>query len=102
MWTPVGPVQSLQGLPARLAGGGAGNDKSETLSFKDLLEQAFEAANQAQWEAERAAAQLATGQIEDLHRVTILAEKANLSLQLMISIRNKVIEAYQEISRMQV
>ena len=45
---------------------------------------------------------LATGQIEDIHQVTILTEKANLSLQLMISIRNKVIDAYQEISRMQV
>jgi len=72
------------------------------LSFGELLEQAFEAANRAQWEVEQAAQKLATGEIEELHQVTILAEKANLSLQLMIALRNKVIEAYQEISRMQI
>jgi len=74
----------------------------EGLSFGELLEEAFDAANKAQWDAERAAQLLATGELEDFHQATILAEKANLSLQLMIALRNKVIEAYQEISRMQI
>lgn len=71
-------------------------------SFGELLERAFDAVNQAQWEADGAAIKLATGEIEDIHQVTILAEKANLSLQLAIALRNKVVEAYQEISRMQI
>lgn len=98
MWTPVGPIAPVQAVAQR--GDARANEGS--LSFKDLLEKAFESANGAQHDAERAAQLLATGQIDDVHQVTILTEKANLSLQLMISIRNKVIDAYQEISRMQV
>lgn len=79
-----------------------GQEDQGSPSFAQMLADAFDSANQAQWDAEHAAKLLATGQIEDVHQVTILTEKANLSLQLMISIRNKVIEAYQEISRMQI
>lgn len=98
MWTRVSPIaptlQHAEKAGVRVEGGAP--------SFKEMLQEAFDAANQAQWDAEQAAQLLATGQVEDVHQVTILAEKANLSLQLMISVRNKVIDAYQEISRMQV
>ncbi len=67
-------------------------EKEGALSFGELLQQAFDSVNRAQWDAELAAQRLATGEIEDIHQVTILAEKASLSLQLMIAIRNKVIE----------
>jgi len=45
---------------------------------------------------------LATGEINDLHQVMIAAEKANISLQFVIQVRNKAVEAYQEVMRMQV
>lgn len=48
------------------------------------------------------AARLAVGEVTDIHQVMIAAEKANIALQLTISIRNQVIEAYQEIGRMQI
>jgi len=41
------------------------------------------------------------GKEEDLHRAIIALEKANLALGLTVQVRNKVIEAYQEIMRMQ-
>ena len=44
---------------------------------------------------------LASGQAPDLHSVTIAAEKATLSFQLAVQVRNKALEAYQEIMRMQ-
>ncbi|MGB4266344.1 MAG: flagellar hook-basal body complex protein FliE, partial [Limnochordia bacterium] len=50
---------------------------------------------------EQAGLLLAKGEI-DVHNAVIMAEKANLALQLTIAIRNKIIEAYQEIMRMQV
>ena len=93
------PDFAAQPLPA---GAGETKEKKGALSFGELLQQAFDSVNRAQWDAELAAQRLATGEIEDIHQVTILAEKASLSLQLMIAIRNKVIEAYQEISRMQI
>lgn len=45
---------------------------------------------------------LARGENVDLHQVMIASQKANITLQATIEIRNKVIEAYQEIMRMQV
>jgi len=45
---------------------------------------------------------LAVGEINDLHQVMIAAEKASLSLQFVIQVRNKAIEAYQEVMRMQI
>lgn len=97
----VTPISAITQTHRLAASGDQGRDQS-ALSFGELLQQAFQSANRAQLSAEHAAQLLATGQVEDVHQVTILTEKANLSLQLMISIRNKLIDAYQEISRMQV
>ena len=44
----------------------------------------------------------AAGQLPDVHNVLIAAEKASLQLELTVQIRNKVIEAYQEIMRTQI
>jgi flagellar hook-basal body complex protein FliE len=97
----VDPVRAVARLSERFQPRESGEGQ-ESSSFAKMLADAFDAANQAQWDADRAARLLATGQIEDIHQVTILTEKANLSLQLLISVRNKLIEAYQEISRMQI
>jgi flagellar hook-basal body complex protein FliE len=45
---------------------------------------------------------LATGDVESLHRVMIELEEARLSFQLLMQVRNKTLEAYQEIMRMQI
>ncbi|MFV9509863.1 flagellar hook-basal body complex protein FliE [Tepidibacillus sp. LV47] len=42
------------------------------------------------------------GDVQDLHHVMIATEKASLGLQLTVQVRNKIVEAYQEIMRMQV
>lgn len=70
-------------------------------NFSDFLQQALEKVNQSQLEADRLTQLLAAGEVNDLHQVTIAAEKANIYLQLTLAVRNKVIEAYQEIMRMQ-
>ena len=70
--------------------------------FATTLQKALGEVNQLQNESDRAAVQVASGQTDDIHQALIAAEKANLALQLTITIRNKVLEAYQEISRMQV
>ena len=45
---------------------------------------------------------LAAGQVEDISQVVVAAEKADIALQLTLAVRNKAVEAYQEIMRMQV
>jgi flagellar hook-basal body complex protein FliE len=70
-------------------------------SFADFLNQAIEKVNQGQLEADQLTQKLVTGEIDELHQVLIAAEKANIQLQLTLQIRNKVVEAYQEMMRMQ-
>lgn len=79
-----------------------GSAKEGQSSFSDLLRDAITSVNDLQVQADHAAVGLATGTIDDLHSVTIATTKAELALQLTLQIRNRVIEAYQEISRMQV
>ncbi|MEJ5377226.1 MAG: flagellar hook-basal body complex protein FliE [bacterium] len=71
-------------------------------SFEKMLQRSMEEVNALQEQAEQAIQDLATGQTEDLHKTMILMEKAELSLKLMVQVRNKLLDAYQEIMRMPV
>lgn len=71
-------------------------------NFGEFLREALLKVEQSQTDATRAAQQLATGEIKDVAEVMIASEKASLSLSLTIQVRNKILEAYQEIMRMPV
>ena len=58
--------------------------------------------NQAQISANRAAEQIAAGETKNLHGAMIKLEEADISLRLMVQVRNKAVAAYQEIMSMQV
>jgi len=58
-------------------------------------------ANADQYEAERAADEFAAGRLSNIHDVLISAEKAAMSLRLTLEVRNKIVDAYREIMRMQ-
>jgi flagellar hook-basal body complex protein FliE len=76
--------------------------KSGPATFSELFQEALHKVNQQQLEAEKAVQGLTSGEIEDLHQVMIATEKARLSLQLTVQVTNKVVEAYKEITRMQI
>jgi len=71
-------------------------------SFAILLQQSLERVDGLQHEADAAARAFALGQAPSVHDTMIAMEKADLSLRLTTKVRNKVVEAYQEIMRMQV
>lgn len=71
-------------------------------SFKSWLNAAVADVNQAQLASENMTEKMARGEQVDLHEVMLTAEKASVTLQTTTEIRNKVIEAYQEMMRMQV
>ncbi|KPU28223.1 flagellar hook-basal body protein FliE [Caloranaerobacter sp. TR13] len=71
-------------------------------SFGSLLKEALDKVDSLQKEADRYNRLLATGQVNNIHEVMIASEKANIALQLTLSVRNKVIDAYREIMRMQI
>jgi flagellar hook-basal body complex protein FliE len=70
--------------------------------FSSFLNAALNKVNRLQVESDEYKKLLVTGDVDNLHDVTIAAEKANISLQLTLGIRNKVVEAYREIMRMQI
>jgi flagellar hook-basal body complex protein FliE len=71
-----------------------------TKSFGEYLSNALNDVNEAQTVSENLTQQFATGQVQDVHAVTIASQKATILLQLTTQVRNKVIESYQEIMRM--
>ncbi|MCD6582645.1 MAG: flagellar hook-basal body complex protein FliE [Desulfuromusa sp.] len=70
--------------------------------FGEMLKTSIAEVNQAQISADRAAEQIAAGETKNLHGAMIKLEEADISLRLMVQVRNKAVEAYQEIMRMQV
>lgn len=70
--------------------------------FQQFLSQSIQKVDQAQKVSDQMTTGLVTGQVEDVHQVMVAAQKASLSLELTMQVRNKMIEAYQEVMRMQV
>lgn len=71
-------------------------------SFADTLKDAVQSVNQMQKESDLKMQQLASGKNHNIADVMMTAEKADISFKLMVQVRNKIIEAYQEIMKMQV
>lgn len=91
----------LNPTPTKLSLGRSANTVKPEKSFQAYLQDALEEVNTLQQKSDIAFERLLTGDIE-FHDAMIIAEKANLALQLTMAIRTKVLEAYQELMRMQV
>ncbi len=76
--------------------------KAEGPSFADTLKNAVSEVNQLQKAADVSMQELAVGKAKSIPDVMIAAEKADIALKLMVQVRNKIIESYQEIMKMQV
>ena len=88
---PAAPAQpTLQGSP-----GGRS-------PFLPRVTEAIQQADHLQHQAARAAEDLATGDAGHVHEVILALEKADLALQLTVQVTQKAVDAYREISRMQV
>ncbi len=71
-------------------------------SFSSVLGRMVEEVSAQQGAANNAVAALQSGQNVSLHQAVIAMEEANLSFQLMVEVRNKLLDSYQELMRMQV
>jgi flagellar hook-basal body complex protein FliE len=69
--------------------------------FLSTLKESMDAVEGAQGDAQVQVAELLSGKGADLHSAMIAVEKADLSFQLMMQVRNKIVQAYQQISNMQ-
>lgn len=71
-------------------------------SFADILKDALKDVNDAQVHADEAVQNVLNGDSKDIHDTMIALQKADVSLKMMLEVRNKILEAYQEIIRTQV
>ncbi|MBK8572357.1 MAG: flagellar hook-basal body complex protein FliE [Geothrix sp.] len=95
--SPLSPVSGTSKSGLGSAAGGADGD----LAFGDLLKQALQEVNQASAQAEDEARNLMTGESADMHTAMLAVQKADLSFQMMMAVRSKLIDAYREVMRMQ-
>jgi len=95
-------IKSLSGistadlLKGQNATQGAGGER-----FAQQLKSAINEVNEFQVGSEKAVADLATGQVKDLHQAALAIGKAETSMKLMLEIRNKALNAYKELGRTQ-
>ena len=70
-------------------------------AFAQHLKSAIEEVNELQVKGDEAVADLATGQVKDLHQAAMAIGKAETNMKLMLEIRNKALNAYKELGRTQ-
>lgn len=70
--------------------------------FAKLLKSSISDLDKAQKEGEAAMTDIATGEVKDLHQAAIAIGKAETSMKFMLEVRNKAINAYKEITRIQI
>lgn len=85
-------IASSGNAAARPAGG----------DFADWFASELSKTNEQIQAADKAVTDLVLGETDNLHQVMITLEKAKLSFELMVEVRNKALEAYQEVMRMQI
>ena len=84
-------------------GSGAEKSGSEVAgkSFSDMLSDSINEVNRLQTEASDSLEQLATGENQDIHNTVIELQKASISFKMMMEVRNKLVDAYKEVMRIQ-
>lgn len=77
------------------------NNTNPSNKFQDILKENLDKVNQEQIEADNITNDFISGKDVDVHEMILSMEEAKMSLQLAIQVRNKVVEAVQELTRMQ-
>jgi flagellar hook-basal body complex protein FliE len=107
MTSPISAISGVTGLDAVSGITGAGGTDGPTApqgpndDFTSLLAKGLESVQASQAKADGLATQVADGTLADPAQYTMAATEASLGLQLTLAIRNKAVEAFQEIMRMQ-
>ena len=103
MTDPLGLMPNSHVTPT---GNGLGTPKTNaaepTKSFKDVLMKNIEQVNRLQQDAEVAIEDLTTGKRDDVDAVLMAKQKADIAFQMLLQVRNKVMDAYEEVKQIRV
>jgi flagellar hook-basal body complex protein FliE len=71
-------------------------------TFAQTMKESILKVNDVQMQADQSIVDLTTAKNTDIHQTMIAVEKAEVTFQMMMQVRNKLISAYEEVSRMQI
>jgi flagellar hook-basal body complex protein FliE len=97
MTLPVTPIRPIVAPELARVGGAA----SGAADFRSVLQSAVDGVENFQAQAGQSVERFLSGESEELHATALAVQRAELSFELFIQTRNKVVQAYQEIMRMQ-
>ncbi len=97
---PLTPLASLSRLPSAAPMTGA--ETVAASGFAGILGQVLAGNQQANAVADAAVQDLATGKAQDVHGVALAVAQADLSFRMILELRNRLSDAFQEVTRMQV
>ncbi len=92
----ISPLAITEGVNAKQNSATSGSD------FFSILQSTIGEVNAQQKTADNALGQIATGQVKDLHQAAIAIDKAEISMKVMLEVRNKAINAYKELLKTQI
>ena len=95
-------IDKISLLKTPAASTGVGQTGATNSDFSKILKESLEEMNDLQDKGDRAMADMATGQVKDLHQAAIAINKAETNMKMMLEIRNKALSAYKEIARTQI
>ncbi|WP_312693485.1 flagellar hook-basal body complex protein FliE [Caproiciproducens sp.] len=98
--TPIEKINSISDLDSLSKASPSGT--SAGVPFQDLFRNAVENVKATNADVNQELYKLTTGQSDDLHNVAIASTKATLSVQMLVQLRNKALDAYNEVMRMSV
>lgn len=98
----INGIESGLGIGKAFATAGSTAPKAPIEGAGKFFSELVSKVNDLQSQSDKAIQGLATGENKNLHEVMIAMEKASISFQFMSTVRNKAMEAYQEVMRMQV
>jgi len=102
MADPLGLINTQQAYGNPVAPKGPQTAEEAGPSFKDVLMKNIEQVNKLQQDAESAIEDLAAGRRDDVDQVMMAKQKADLAFQMLLQVRNKLMDAYDEVKQMRV
>lgn len=94
-------IKGIQNLP-QVTGDVKGPERKGSGGFGDVMKKAIEEAASIQDNAEKAIEGFAKGDVKDIHTVVLAMEKADMSLNVLMEVRNKLVSAYEDIMKLQI
>ena len=100
MTDPLGLIGSINRELPPLPGAGGGAVRGP--AFRQVLTDQIDTVNQLQQAATQAIEEIATGELDDIESVLIATQKADMAFLLLLQVRNKMIDAYDEVRQMRI